>query len=156
MDQADTSESPISLQPTPRSGPSFISSSLDNPTAVPSPSIAAIPLLKLVSPAEDTSLVAGDTITFTWDWDTATEEGAGRFVFELQAGADVQPVLREELPLPQRQYVISRSLEPGRYLWTMSVTGIAGGEISAGRLFVLTEPTATPAVSTATPAGSSN
>lgn len=146
MNPAATDESPISPQPTPGSGPSFASSALRDPTALPatspppSPSPATIPPLELVWPAEDTSLVAGDTITFTWNWGAALEEGAGRFIFELQAAADLQPLLRRELPLGQRRYVISQPLEPGRYLWTMSVAGIAGGEVSAGRFFLLIAP----------------
>jgi hypothetical protein len=109
-----------------------------------------------VWPAEDTSLVAGDTITFAWNWDAPLEDAAGRLIFELQAGADLQPILRQELPLGQRHYVISHSLEPGRYLWTMSVSGVAGEEISAGRLFLLTAPPLTPTAATLPTPTSSN
>jgi serine/threonine protein phosphatase PrpC len=157
INPAAPDESPISPQPASASPPSFTASPL-HPTALPppSPSPATVPLLELVWPAEDTSLVAGDTITFAWNWDAPLEDAAGRLIFELQAGADLQPILRQELPLGQRHYVISHSLEPGRYLWTMSVSGIAGEEISAGRLFLLTAPPLTPTAATLPTPTSSN
>jgi serine/threonine protein phosphatase PrpC len=162
MNPTATDENPISAQPTPKSGPVFSSSPLGDPTALPStspirsPLPVSIPPLELVWPAEDISLVAGDTITFAWNWDAALEEEAGRFIFELQTSTNPQPILRQELPLGQRRYVVSHSLEPGRYLWTMSVSGVAGGEASAGRLFLLTTPTLTPTAATLPTPTSSN
>jgi serine/threonine protein phosphatase PrpC len=97
--------------------------------------------LELVWPAENISLAASDLITFVWKWEPEQEDDDGRFIFVLKAGGDAQPLIHEELSLNQRHLVVARSFEPGSFLWTMSVSGTRTDGASAGRLFVVVEPT---------------
>ena len=126
---APTATMPPSTATTPRS------------TATPSPSQGTLPPPQLIQPSEDIPLVAGQTITLAWDWDDELDLQGGRFIVTVRPGEDTQPLVHEVLPLYQREYVISKSLEPGRYLWTISVSGTQGYGTSAGRLFAIVEPT---------------
>lgn len=130
--------SSASVTPTPASSPLNASMTL---TMVFSPLRAPLPPLELVWPAENTSLSAADPITFVWQWEHDPGEQDGHFIFALKAGEDTQPIVHEELPLNQRQFVISQRLEPGKYLWTLSASGTVANGSSAGRLFDVIEAT---------------
>jgi len=112
-----------------------------SPLAMTSPRKTTFQPLELVWPAENAPLVASDLITFVWKWEHEQEDDDARFIFVLKAGGDAQPLVQEELPLNQRQLVMSRSLQPGSFLWTMSVSGTKTKMTSAGRLFTIIEPT---------------
>jgi protein phosphatase len=111
------------------------------PIATPSLEETTRHPLELVWPAENISLAASDLITFVWKWEAEQEDDDGRFIFVLKASGDAQPLVHEELSLNQRRLAITRSLEPGSFLWTMSVSGTRTHGASVGRLFVIVEPT---------------
>jgi hypothetical protein len=88
--------------------------------------------------------VAGDHITFVWSWEDDPGWQEGRFHFVLQTGEGAPPLVTEKVSLNQRQFVFSQPLDPGRYLWIMSVSGTEMRGASAGRFFAVIEPTPTP------------
>jgi serine/threonine protein phosphatase PrpC len=122
---------------------------------VASPLDTTLSSLELISPAESPSILAGQNITFTWLWKGNVEEEAGRFLFLLRTNDEAQPLLQEELPLSQTQYIHAEPLEPGGYIWTLSVVGSENSGTSAGRVFTIIEPTPGPeALATPTPSRS--
>jgi hypothetical protein len=127
-----TSEPEISSSDSPElSAPRLPSSPLD----------VVISPLELIWPTESTPLVVGDHITFAWKWESEVKAQDGRFILALQTSEEAEPFLREVLPLTQSQFELSQSLKPGKYLWTMSVSGIEERGVSSGRLFAIVEPT---------------
>jgi hypothetical protein len=64
-------------------------------------------------------------------------------LFRLQTGAGSIALVQEQLPPERRQYVLSQHLEPGRYLWTMTISRSEIEGPASGRLFEVLEPTPT-------------
>lgn len=130
----------LSQEPTPDTDTSLSSSPLITAaSSTPVGDIFSPP--ELVWPAEDVPLAAGEQITFTWNWEDELEDG--KFIFLLQPGEDKQPLVHAELPLNQRQFIISQPLDAGRYLWTLTVSGSEAQNRRAGRVFSVVEPTPT-------------
>lgn len=107
-------------------------------------SVTTISPPELVWPAENTPIVADGNLTFTWKSTSDSSEDLGRFVFVLKAGGESQPLVREELALNTRRFVLTETLEPGSYIWTLSVLQTGAPEISSGRVFTVVGPTPTP------------
>ncbi len=110
------------------------------PPATAPPVDPSVPLLKLVRPAEAASLNAGEDITFTWEWNSEFLEDDEWFVLVVKLGQEDLPVVRRKLPLTQTQTVITEPLAPGRYVWTLTISGTVSQTALAGSFFEVIEP----------------
>jgi hypothetical protein len=128
----------ISHDPT-RDSNTSLSPSLSTTPGALTPQAVTLSSPELVWPAENIPIVAGERITFAWRWENELEDG--QIIFLLQPGEDKQPLVYEELPLHQRQFTVSRTLDPGRYLWTLTISDGETQETLAGRVFAIIEPT---------------
>ena len=137
---------PPTVNPLPKSEP-YIRPTSPLPTTTTATFVqldTALPRPELLWPAEHTLLASGDPITFTWRMNQELEGEAWRLIFVLKPGQDAQLTLRQELPLDRREFKVSQTLEPGEYMWTLSVLGAEARGPLAGRRLIVVKPTPIP------------
>jgi hypothetical protein len=157
LDTGEESENRIPSAPTPASSAPIVAPSPtlepNLPTASPLPNTptatvvsldTALPRPELLWPTEDTLLVAGDPITFAWKLDHKLEGNDWRFGFVLMPGQDTLVPISEELSLDETEFKVPNSLEPGEYMWTLSVIGAEARGPLVGRRLIVIQPTPIP------------
>jgi hypothetical protein len=149
-DRILSAPTPASSTPTMAPSPT-VASSLSTPSPLPNTPTAtvvsldsALPRPELRWPTEDTLLVAGDPITFAWKLDHELEGNDWRFSFVLMPGQDTLVPIREELSLDTKEFKVPNSLEPGEYMWTLSVVGTEARGPLVGRRLIVIQPTPLP------------